>query len=81
MDARTATTVEELLQTTPTRSKNYLQPVCGLPLSPYFSALKLRWLIDNVPKVKEAIQLKKCMFGTIDTWLLWVRIYIIAYTA
>lgn len=71
-DARTATTVEELLETVPTKSKNCLQPLCGLPLSPYFSALKLRWLIDNVPEVKEAIQQKRCLFGTIDTWLIWV---------
>lgn len=71
LDARTATTVEELLETIPTRSKNYFQPLCGLPLNSYFSALKLRWLIDNVPRVKEAIQTKRCMFGTVDTWLIW----------
>ncbi|XP_075211363.1 glycerol kinase 1 [Lycorma delicatula] len=71
LDARTATTVEELLETVPNRSKNCLQPLCGLPISPYFSALKVRWLIDNVPKVKEAIDNKRCMFGTIDSWLIW----------
>lgn len=48
-----------------------LQPLCGLPLSPYFSALKLRWLIDNQPKVKSALQQDKLLFGTVDTWLIW----------
>lgn len=53
LDMRTASTVDQLLETVPnkTRNKNYLKPLCGLPLSPYFSAVKLRWLIDNVPKV------------------------------
>lgn len=47
------------------------QPLCGLPLSPYFSALKLRWLLDNQPKVKAALAQDKLMFGTVDTWLIW----------
>ena len=47
------------------------QPLCGLPLSPYFSALKLRWLLDNQPKVKAALNQDKLMFGTVDTWLIW----------
>lgn len=48
-----------------------LQPLCGLPLSPYFSALKLRWLLDNVPKVKTALSQDRLMFGTVDSWLIW----------
>ncbi|XP_053688159.1 glycerol kinase 3 [Sabethes cyaneus] len=73
LDMRTSSTVDQLLETVPnqTRNKNYLKPLCGLPLSPYFSAVKLRWLIDNVPKVKAAIKSKTCMFGTVDTWLIW----------
>lgn len=73
LDMRTASTVDQLLETVPnkTRNKNYLKPLCGLPLSPYFSAVKLRWLIDNVPKVKTAIKNGNCLFGTVDTWLIW----------
>lgn len=70
-DMRTTTTLEMLLEKVPSKSKNYLKPLCGLPLSPYFSALKLRWLIDHVPQVQQAILEKKCLFGTIDTWLIW----------
>lgn len=43
----------------------------GLPLSTYFSAVKIRWLIDNVPAVAEAVKAKTCKFGTVDSWLLY----------
>lgn len=72
---RTTTTIENVLDNIPNkaRNKNYLKPLCGLPMSPYFSALKIRWLIDNVPRVKQAVNVEKCAFGTIDTWLIWVN--------
>ncbi|MBW0143687.1 glycerol kinase GlpK [Sphingomicrobium clamense] len=44
-----------------------VQARTGLLLDPYFSATKMRWLIDNVPKVANCRQLA---FGTIDSWLL-----------
>lgn len=71
---RTTTTLEAVWDNIPnkTRNKNFLKPLCGLPLSPYFSALKIRWLIDNISCVKQAVDAKKCAFGTIDTWLIWV---------
>ncbi|KAK2586777.1 hypothetical protein KPH14_011804 [Odynerus spinipes] len=73
LDMRTTTTMEDVLDSIPnkTRNKNYLKPLCGLPMSPYFSALKIRWLIDNIPRVKQAVEAQKCAFGTIDTWLIW----------
>lgn len=43
----------------------------GLPLSTYFSALKLRWLLDNVPGVHRRAERGELLFGTMDTWLLW----------
>ena len=43
----------------------------GLPLASYFSALKLRWLLDNVPDARRRAQAGDLAFGTIDTWLLW----------
>ena len=53
-------------------NKDVLKKHCGLPISTYFSALKLRWLIDNVTEVREAIEEDRCLFGTVDTWLIWV---------
>lgn len=50
--------------------KKYLKE-CGLPISTYFSGMKLKWLLDNVPAVRKAIDDGSAMFGTIDCWLLW----------
>lgn len=73
LDMRTSTTVDQLLDTIPNNAhnKNYLQPLCGLPLSTYFSAVKLRWLKDNVASIGEAMHEQTCLFGTVDTWLMW----------
>ena len=49
-DARTAGTVAEL--TPALGGQDALRGVCGLPISTYFSGIKLRWLLDNVPEVK-----------------------------
>jgi len=43
----------------------------GLPLASYFSALKLRWLLDNVPDARRRADAGELLFGTIDSWLLW----------
>ena len=43
----------------------------GLPLSTYFSSLKLRWLLQNVPGVRERAAAGELLFGNIDTFLLW----------
>nr|CAD7439403.1 unnamed protein product [Timema bartmani] len=70
-DMRTSSTVDLLLEAIPNKNQNYLKPLCGLPLSPYFSALKIRWLMDHVPEVQEAINKRHCLFGTVDSWLIW----------
>ncbi|HEY7581405.1 MAG TPA: glycerol kinase GlpK [Acetobacteraceae bacterium] len=43
----------------------------GLPLASYFSALKLRWLLDHVPDARRRAEAGELAFGTIDSWLLW----------
>ncbi len=43
----------------------------GLPLATYFSALKVRWLLENVPGARERADAGEILFGTIDTFLLW----------
>lgn len=72
---RTTSIVDDILKKVRYQNKNYLKPLCGLPISPYFSALKLKWLLQNVPRVKEAILKKRCMFGTIDSWIIWVNFF------
>lgn len=67
-DNRTAPMVGEYLRE---HDKYRFQRVCGLPFSPYFSAFKIKWLVDNVPSVKMAFACGHCYFGTIDSWLVW----------
>jgi len=43
----------------------------GLFLDPYFSATKIRWIIDNIKGVKEQIKKGYIVFGTVDSWILW----------
>ncbi len=43
----------------------------GLPLATYFSALKLGWLLDNIPGLREDAERGIALFGTIDSFLIW----------
>ncbi|XP_026792047.2 glycerol kinase isoform X1 [Pangasianodon hypophthalmus] len=71
LDLRTQSTVEHLIEKTPGKNKNHLKHKTGLPISTYFSAVKLRWLMDNVVEVDEAVRSHRAMFGTVDSWLIW----------
>ena len=51
--------------------KDRFRAVTGLPLASYFSALKLRWLLDHVPGARERAAAGDLLFGTMDTWVLW----------
>ncbi|HEX7556502.1 MAG TPA: glycerol kinase GlpK [Leptolinea sp.] len=48
-----------------------LREKTGLPLATYFSGPKIKWLIENIPRVSEAVQNGTAMAGTIDSWLIW----------
>ena len=43
----------------------------GLPIDAYFSASKIRWILDHVEGAREAAVRGDLLFGTIDTWLIW----------
>lgn len=43
----------------------------GLLIDPYFSATKIRWILQNVPEAKALAESGNLLFGTIDTWLIW----------
>lgn len=43
----------------------------GLVLDAYFSATKLRWLLDNVTGARERAEKGKLLFGTVDSWIIW----------
>jgi glycerol kinase len=50
---------------------NRFRAKTGLPMASYFSALKLQWLLDNVPGARAKASSGDALFGNIDTWLLW----------
>jgi len=43
----------------------------GLVVDAYFSATKVRWILDHVPGAKEQAEQGKLLFGTVETWLIW----------
>lgn len=43
----------------------------GLPLATYFSGPKIKWVLDNVPGVREKAEKGEILFGNIDTWVIW----------
>ena len=51
--------------------ENSFRHKTGLFIDPYFSATKVKWILDNVPSAKKFIKNKRLMFGTIDTFLIW----------
>lgn len=71
MDNRTKDLVDDLIDSVPGRDFNWLKDKTGLPMSTYFSAFKLKWLIDNVEEVKLALKENRLLFGTVDSWILW----------
>uniref|UniRef100_A0A8C5KEX2 Probable glycerol kinase n=1 Tax=Jaculus jaculus TaxID=51337 RepID=A0A8C5KEX2_JACJA len=70
LDLRTQSTVEQLQRSDPAGSKSVRQRT-GLPLSTYFSAVKLSWLLRNVDAVRSAARHGRALFGTVDSWLIW----------
>lgn len=68
LDMRTSQLCADLETTF--ESKDHFRDTCGLPISTYFSGMKMRWLLDNVPAVKEASVSSNLRFGTIDSWLI-----------
>lgn len=51
--------------------EDWIREKTGLPIDPYFSATKLRWLLDNVPDAQARAERGELAFGTVDSWLMW----------
>ncbi|HTZ45595.1 MAG TPA: glycerol kinase GlpK [Jatrophihabitans sp.] len=67
-DTRTGSLVEQLA-TEPDAAE--VTRRCGLPLAAYFSATRLRWLLDTVPGARPRAEAGELLFGTMETWLIW----------
>ena len=48
-----------------------VQATTGLLLDAYFSATKIRWILDNVPGARRRAEKGELLFGTVETWLIW----------
>ena len=66
---RTAPLVDELLQQP--GMADYIRENTGLMPDAYFSATKIKWVLDNVPGARERAEAGEILFGTVDTWLVW----------
>ncbi|MGM9748936.1 MAG: glycerol kinase GlpK, partial [Candidatus Cryptobacteroides sp.] len=51
---------------------DFIRPKTGLIIDAYFSATKIRWILENVPGAREKAEAGKLRFGTVDTWLIWM---------
>ncbi|MCL8210768.1 Glycerol kinase [Spiroplasma sp. JKS002671] len=67
-DRRTAQYCESLIKK---GWKEKIRKKTGLLLDAYFSATKIKWILDNVPEAKQLAQEGKLAFGTIDSWLIY----------
>jgi glycerol kinase len=72
-DRRTSDLCKELLQESHHHHKVFqqLQAKTGLILDSYFSATKILWILDNVPRARELAEKGELAFGTVDTFLMW----------
>ena len=79
---RTAAACEELMKDAD--FTRYVKEHTGLLIDAYFSATKIRWILDNVPGAREKAEAGRLLFGTVDTWLIWKltggRVHVTDYT-
>jgi len=67
-DRRTAAMCSELEQS---GAGEAISERTGLVIDPYFSATKLKWILDNVPGARTQAERGQLAFGTVDSWLIW----------
>lgn len=51
--------------------ERYIKDNTGLVIDAYFSATKIKWILDNVEGAREKAERGELLFGTVDTWLVW----------
>ncbi|ONI79995.1 glycerol kinase [Actinosynnema sp. ALI-1.44] len=67
-DTRTDRVVEQLAREPGAKR---VRELCGLPLATYFSAPKIRWMLDQTPGLQERAERGEVLFGTTESWLIW----------
>lgn len=66
-DRRTAKNADELRD----KMGEDIKKKTGLVVDAYFSALKIKWILENVPNAREEAERGELLAGTLDTWLIW----------
>ena len=66
---RTAEICEELKRDA--ALSEYIRENTGLVIDAYFSATKIKWILDNIPGAREKAEAGRLLFGTVDSWLIW----------
>ena len=66
---RTAAIIDELKKDE--EFVSYIKENTGLLLDAYFSASKIKWILDNIKGAREKAEKGELLFGTVDTWLVW----------
>ncbi len=67
-DTRTRFLCDQLAEV---EGKDRFRERCGLPLATYFSGPKIKWMLDNIPGLREAANQGDAIFGNVDTFLIW----------
>jgi glycerol kinase len=67
-DTRTRFICDKLAEV---EGKDRFRERCGLPLTTYFSGPKIKWMLDNIPGLREAANRGDAIFGNVDTFLIW----------
>ena len=67
-DTRTRFLCDQLAEL---EGKDRFRERCGLPLATYFSGPKIKWMLDNIPGLREAANQGDAIFGNVDTFLIW----------
>ena len=65
---RTAAEAEKLVRD---GMNDYIRNTTGLLPDPYFSATKIKWILDTIPGARSRAERGELLFGTVDTWLIW----------
>jgi glycerol kinase len=53
------------------QGQNRFREKTGLPIATYFSGPKIKWILDNVPEARSAVENGTALFGTMETWIIW----------
>ncbi|ANN18403.1 glycerol kinase [Amycolatopsis orientalis] len=67
-DTRTDAMLEQLAREP---GADRVRQLCGLPLATYFSAPRIRWMLERTPGLRERAERGDVLFGTVESWLIW----------